>query len=462
MRICLVYDCLFPHTVGGAERWYRNLAERLAEEGHEVTYLTLRQWERGARPEIDGRVRVVIAGPRLALYTEGGRRRVAPPLLFGLGVLWHLLRHGRRYAVVHTCSFPYFSLLAAALARPLGRFALVVDWHEVWSREYWREYLGPLGGTVGYAVQLLCARLPQRAFCFSRLHARRLRAEGLRGAATVLEGEYAGTLQTPTARPAEPLVVFAGRLIPEKRAPLAVAAFALAAARIGEQLRGEFYGAGPEREALERAIVEHGVRGIASAPGFVDASVIDAALTRALCMLSTSRREGYGMVVVEASAHATPSVVVAGEDNAAVELVREGVNGVVAASPTPEAVADAIVRVHAAGMAMRESTARWFAQNAQRLSLESSLRAVLESYERGAPPAGGSPLPGSGARPGGGSPPPAGSGARPVGGSPPPGSGAKPIGGSPPPAGPGAPRAASGRDEDAGGAADPGSPSARA
>ncbi len=199
----------------------------------------------------------------------------------------------------------------------------------------------------------------------------------------MLEGEYAGSLETPTPRPAEPLVVFAGRLIPEKRAPLAVAAFALAARRIGEPgLRSEFYGDGPEREALERAISEHGVEGIASAEGFVEASVIDAALTRAECMLSTSRREGYGMVVVEASAHATPSVVVAGEDNAAVELVEEGVNGVIAQSAEPEAVAEAIVRVHEAGMAMRESTARWFAQNAERLSIESSLRTVLASYER--------------------------------------------------------------------------------
>ncbi len=32
MRICIVYDCLFPWTYGGAERWYRNLAERLAAE----------------------------------------------------------------------------------------------------------------------------------------------------------------------------------------------------------------------------------------------------------------------------------------------------------------------------------------------------------------------------------------------------------------------------------------------
>jgi glycosyltransferase involved in cell wall biosynthesis len=188
MRVCVVYDCLFPHTVGGAERWYRNLAERLAADGHEVTYLTLRQWKRGERAQIDERVRVVTAGPRMALYTEDGRRRILPPLVFGLGVLAHLLRDGRRYDVVHTCAFPYFSLLAAALVRPLMRFELVVDWFEVWSRSYWREYLGPTGGRVGELVQRLCALVRQRAFCFSELHAQRLRDEGLRGSVTVLRG----------------------------------------------------------------------------------------------------------------------------------------------------------------------------------------------------------------------------------------------------------------------------------
>ena len=88
------------------------------------------------------------------------------------------------------------------------------------------------------------------------------------------------------------------------------------------------------------------------------------------------------MVVVEASAHATPSIVVAAEDNAATELVDEGVNGMVVTSADPEAIADAIVRVHEAGQALRESTARWFAENAERLSLESSLEQVLESYAR--------------------------------------------------------------------------------
>lgn len=395
MRICVAYDCLFPYTVGGAERWYRSLAERLAAEGHEVTYLTLRQWERGTRLDLDPRVRVVVAGPRMALYTKSGRRRILPPLAFGAGVLWHLLRHGRRYEVVHTCSFPYFSLLAAALVRPLARFALVVDWIEVWSASYWRAYLGPLGGPVGQAVQRLCARVPQRAFCFSRLHTRRLRGEGLRGEPIVPGGLYVGTLTGLTPRAAEPLVVFAGRLIPEKRAPLAVAAFALAAQRI-EGLRGEFYGDGPERAALQRAIIERGVGEIASAPGFVEEPVVDAALTRALCMLSTSSREGYGMVVMEASARATPSVVVAGEDNAAVELVQEGRNGFVAPRADAETIAAAIVRVHEAGTALRASTAGWFAENAERQSLEHSLRTVLESYANGGAAPTGDPSAGSG------------------------------------------------------------------
>ena len=70
MRICLVYDCFFPNTIGGAERWYRELAEKLVDEGHEVTYLTLRQWERGHKPVLPG-VRLIAVGPRMKLYVDG-------------------------------------------------------------------------------------------------------------------------------------------------------------------------------------------------------------------------------------------------------------------------------------------------------------------------------------------------------------------------------------------------------
>jgi glycosyltransferase involved in cell wall biosynthesis len=378
VRICLVYDCLFPYTVGGAERWYRNLAERLAAEGHDVTFLTRRQWDRGTKVDVPG-VRIVALEPRMGLYTTDGRRRIDQALVFGAGCLAHLALRGGDYDVVHTASFPYFSLLAAAALRPLRRYGLVVDWFEVWTRDYWREYLGR-AGDAGWFVQRLCARARQRAFCFSRLHAGRLRAEGLRGEVTVLEGEYAGPLEPrPGAEPRAPLAVFAGRHIAEKRVPALVAALARARERLPD-LRAEILGDGPDRPAVQRAIVAAGLENAIDVPGFVAAERVDAALGHGEMMVLPSRREGYGMVVVEAAARGTPSVVVADPDNAATELIEEGVNGVVAASAAPEDLADAMVRVHEGGAELRASTADWFARSARRLSMAGSLEHVSAEY----------------------------------------------------------------------------------
>jgi glycosyltransferase involved in cell wall biosynthesis len=315
----------------------------------------------------------------MALYTTSGRRRIAPPLVFGAGVLWQLLRHGKRFDVVHTASFPYFSLLAAALARPLGRFRLVVDWHELWSDAYWREYLGRYGGPVGAAVQRACLRIPQRAFCFAHLTARRLEAQRIQGEVTVLEGEYEGALEPTPPVDAEPLVVFAGRHIPEKRVSALVPALRLAREREPE-LRALIFGDGPERQRVLAETRAHGLEDVIDAPGFVDGEEVQHALARAACMVLPSRREGYGLIVVEAASKGVPSVVVRGEDNAAVDLVDEGTNGAVAATASPQDLADAIVDVYRAGPALRTRTAEWFRANAPRLSLDGSLRTVVAAY----------------------------------------------------------------------------------
>jgi glycosyltransferase involved in cell wall biosynthesis len=377
VRICLVYDCLFPHTVGGAERWLRNLAERLASDGHEVTYLTLRQWDRGVDPGVPG-VNVVVVGPRMALYTESGRRRILPPLVFGLGVLWHLLRHPRRYDAVHTASFPYFSLLAAAIVRPFGRYAMLVDWHEVWTLEYWREYLGRKAGWVGWSVQRLCLRMPQRAFCFSELHARRLRNEGYGGVVSVLHG-WAGPLEPRPAARHDLTVVFAGRFIPEKRVQALVPALARVRAE-RPKVRAVLFGDGPERTRVAEAVRAAGLDDAMRVAGFVAGEEVQVGLAHAMCMVLPSSREGFGFVVVEAASYGTPSVVVAGLDNAAVELVDHGVNGFIAASASPEDLAAAILAVGDGGEDLRASTAAWFAANAPRLSLQTALATVTAAY----------------------------------------------------------------------------------
>jgi glycosyltransferase involved in cell wall biosynthesis len=382
MRICLVYDCLFPWTVGGAERWYRSLAERLTEDGHDVTYLTRLQWGAEDSPDLPG-VEVIPVSRFEPLYGPDGNRQIGEAVRFGRGVLGHLLRHRDRYDVVHTASFPYFSLLAAAAARPVARYDLVVDWFEVWSREYWRTYLGRTRGFAGHLVQRACVLVRQRAFCFSRLHSERLAAEGLRSPATLLEGAYVGGLTPPEPNRAERLVVFAGRHIREKRAPAVVSAVALARDRIAG-LQGLVFGDGPDRVRVLEAIAKHELEGVVSAPGFVAAEEVETAMRRALCLILPSEREGYGMVVVEAASRGTPSVVVHAPDNAAVELVEDGVNGFVAPSADPDDLAVAIARIEASGDALRASTCDWFARNARRLSLASSLERVAHSYSRSA------------------------------------------------------------------------------
>lgn len=378
MRVCLVFDCLYPHTVGGAERWYRNLAESVARRGNSVSYLTLLQWDPDTGPSVPNVDVVAVAG-RAELYAHG-RRSIGAQLRFGFGVFRHLLVHGGRYDVVQTPAL-HLSLLAVLAARPFRRFSLVVDWFEVWTREYWLDYLGGVAGRLGWWGQRISARAKHRALCFSRRHARRLEKLGYSGEITILEGLLPPGMEATEPVPAEPMVVFAGRLIPEKQATAVVPAVALARERIPD-LRATIFGDGPEREAVQRLIDDGGLDGAVRAPGFVAGELVEDAVRRALCLLFPSRREGYGLVVVEAAAVGTPSVVVDAPDNAAAELVEDGVNGFVAKSAEPEELGEAILRVHSAGPALRESTADWFRRNRERLSLETSVERVLAVYGR--------------------------------------------------------------------------------
>jgi glycosyltransferase involved in cell wall biosynthesis len=380
MRIALVYDCLYPNTIGGAERWYRNVAERV-DVDHRVTYLTRKQWgEEGPGTSFE----TVAVGPAGGLYKSSGNRSITAPLRFGWGVFIHLLRHGDRYDVVHTASFPYFSVLAAWAALRLRRSSspLFVDWHEFWGDEYWRRYLGPFRGRVGAAIQALCLRAADRSFTFSRLVEGRLRRSSPRGPVVKLTGEYIGIEgegDEPVAPAEVPTVVFAGRHIPEKRVLSIPPAIAVAREKLPD-LRCVILGEGPDTDRLRELVASLGIGGSVTVPGRVAPEEVRSSIGSAACLLNPSEREGYGLVVVEAAALGTPTIVVEAPENAAPELIEPGVNGFIASSDRAEELADLIVASIRKSDTLRASTREWYERNREKLSISSSIEQIEAAY----------------------------------------------------------------------------------
>jgi glycosyltransferase involved in cell wall biosynthesis len=385
MRIAIVYDCLYPNTVGGAERWLRVLAEDLTD-GNEVTYVTRRQWGRGDEPRIAG-VRVIAVSPGTSLYTRRGRRRLVTPFLFAGGVFFHFLRHRRAYDTVHCVSYPFLPLIALRLALAGRRGTRVFcEWIECLTPDYWRSYGGLIGGTAGRIVQGLCLRLTPAALVFSDLNESRVRESGFDGTLHRLTGLWAGSPQNgdrpPAAGPvaAEPLALFFGRHMPDKQVTALPGAIA-AARRSDPRIRAVIAGDGPERLRLLEEIERLGLGDVIEAPGFVERLELESLLARASCVVSPSIRDGHGMAVVEAAAAGVPVVVCDHPDNAATEHVIEGVNGAVAPSAAPEDLAAAILKVIDGGAELRRRTVTWFAANSARLSMGASIAEIRRVYQ---------------------------------------------------------------------------------
>ncbi len=129
---------------------------------------------------------------------------------------------------------------------------------------------------------------------------------------------------------------------------------------------------------MNKTILELGVSDLLTAPGFVERDAVVDAFATADCLLVTSLREGYGVVVLEAAAYGTPVVVVEAEDNAASELIVPGVNGYLVDSSHPKDIARMISRVIHDGPRLRATTRKWFEDNAS--SLQSS-EIVRRTYE---------------------------------------------------------------------------------
>lgn len=145
-----------------------------------------------------------------------------------------------------------------------------------------------------------------------------------------------------------PYVLTAGRLVRPKRFDLLLEALA----RSGGGLSAVVAGTGPEADALARLAAERGVAGRVRFAGWVDDGELARLYRGCRAVWFAPFDEDYGYVTVEAMRAGKP-VVTTADAGGALELVRDGVNGLVV-EPAPRAAAAALDRLAAdPGLARR-------------------------------------------------------------------------------------------------------------
>jgi glycosyltransferase involved in cell wall biosynthesis len=323
MRLSFLSDAVYPFHHGGKETLHYERSIRLARRGHAVRILTMHWWPKRRRSITQDGIVFQSVAPRTALYTAQGGRSIWESVVFGLGSL--RLLWSSEFDVLDVDQFPFTPFFAARLVCWLRGRPMTATWHEVWDRGYWDEYMGRLG-PLGFFLQRNAAQSADLIYANSRLTARRLvellGVEPQRVIVLPLGVSVDAVAPTPTSPRVD--CIFVGRLLAHKHVDVFLRALALAPG-----VTGLIVGSGPEKSRL---IALAGELGIADRVSFESPASHEAVIDRlrgARLLVFPSTREGFGVAVLEANACGVPALVVQHPDNAALELVRDDVTGII-------------------------------------------------------------------------------------------------------------------------------------
>jgi glycosyltransferase involved in cell wall biosynthesis len=342
LKILILYETVYPDFIGGVEHRNYALAAALCRRGNEVTLAGFCK----PLPGIPPRLQVLSLGELGALYNASGQRSTRKAIRFAFTVP---RLDVRGFDVVETANMPYIHIFPLALKCALAGKPLLVTWYEYWG-DYWQGYVGRWKAPVYKAIEWLTGQMGTAVTATSRLTEERLVRNRLRGGVELVPcgihvDEVRRTSRVAEARHGEgPPLIYAGRVLREKRIDLLLRAVALLAPRHPGVLLTVF-GDGPHLETLVKLAEELGISDRVVFRGHVETSEeVWENLGRARIAVQPSEREGFGLFPLEAMAAGLPVVYCESPESAVPELVRHGVEGLCTA-PEPQALAAALERL---------------------------------------------------------------------------------------------------------------------
>jgi glycosyltransferase involved in cell wall biosynthesis len=337
--IAIVSDAIYPYHRGGKEIRYHELARRLAERA-EVHVYTM-QWWQGPRERTEDAVTFHAISRLHSLYAKD-RRSISQALLFAIAC-FRLLKS--EFDVLEADHIPYFQVIVLRIVATLKRRLLVVTWHEVWGRSYWRQYLG-CAGLAAWLVESLAMRLPDHIIAASPQTADRLRALGVyRGSITEApNGIDIDAIRHVYPDEAATDLVVVGRLMAHKRVDMLLEAVALLHAE-GIPVTCRVIGDGPEQPSLHHHARALGINhAIDFRHDVGEQKDVYALMKAAKVFVFPSAREGFGIAVLEALACGLPVVTTSAPDNLAQHLAVRSSRAIVC-DPSVLGVATAVKRM---------------------------------------------------------------------------------------------------------------------
>lgn len=312
---------------GGAEKYAETVCAGLAHAGHHVTLFCAAHPGAPAEETRDS-VRVLRQGGRLGVYAACLRR----------------LR---------------------ALQRDEGPFDVVIDtqngipfWASVWTRtpvvilvhhvhrEQWPIVFGPVAARLGWFIESVVAPKVfrgQQYVAVSQRTKEELADLGVPpSSVSVIHNGTEPPLAPGIERHPEPRIVVLGRVVPHKRVEHAVAVLARLAT-IHPTLRLRVVGDGWWSENVRTEAERLGVAARVDLLGYVDEESKHTELAQAWLALAPSIKEGWGLCVVEAASHGTPTIAYSGAGGLSESIVHDRTGVLVADLDEMVAVVDELL-----------------------------------------------------------------------------------------------------------------------
>lgn len=306
MKIAFIYDVPYPWHVGGIEEVNFREAAELAKR-HEVHFFTLRWPGMKAHFKYKGIHYHTFHETAQEKVYRHRRRSVREAFFFAMGMS-NLFKY--RFDVIVANQYPILHLPLLQLYCKTTGCKLIMEVAEVWDKEYWRRYIGPLG-MPAHAFDRTFITKADLYIANSSTTAKKLEDAGaargrIRIFTPVIEENVMKKARRAKIRRDDNLVVFSGRMVQQKRLDKWLDAINTAR-KINPKIKGLLIGNGAELQHVKEKISELRLNNVVSIKDFTEKKEgLYREFRKAALLLNMSEREGLSVVAIESIAVGTP------------------------------------------------------------------------------------------------------------------------------------------------------------